>query len=135
MEKQSNTMQCIPSFFVSLDKIATFVKSVLYSLILQVHIHLAGGKRLFSCNVFGVFLFHVFHSKSGVIHCISWKKIAVTSNLQRRSGDLRTRLKINWKVVCPLRILSEYIYSLSVWLKSRSVIMHTLCMNMDPRKH
>jgi hypothetical protein len=28
MEKQSNTMQCIPSFFVSLDKIATFVKSV-----------------------------------------------------------------------------------------------------------
>jgi len=55
MEKQSNTMQCIPSFFVSLDKIATFVKSVLYSLILQVHIHLAGGKGLFSCNVFGFF--------------------------------------------------------------------------------
>jgi hypothetical protein len=29
MEKQSNTMQCIPSFFVSLDKIANFVKSVI----------------------------------------------------------------------------------------------------------
>ena len=25
------------------------------------------------------------------------KQIAVTSNLERRSGDLRTRLKINWK--------------------------------------
>jgi hypothetical protein len=29
------------------------------------------------------------------------KKIAVTSNLERKSGDLRTRLKINWKPVCP----------------------------------
>jgi hypothetical protein len=45
----------------------------------------------------------VFHSKRGVIHCISCKKNAVTSNLQRRSGDLRKRLKINWKPVCPRR--------------------------------
>jgi len=43
------------------------------------------------------------------------KKIAVTSNLQRRSGDLRTRLKINWKpVYAPAGILSENIYSLSI---------------------
>ena len=35
----------------------------------------AGGKGLFSCNVFGVFFsFHVFHSKRGVIHCVSCKK-------------------------------------------------------------
>jgi hypothetical protein len=54
------------------------------------------------------FLFHVFHSKRGVISC---KKIAVTSNLERRSGDLRTRLKINWKPVCPHRELSENTYS------------------------
>ena len=72
MEKQSNTMQCIPSFFVLLDKIATFVKSVQLNTS-GTHTFGASGKGLFSCNEFGGFLFHVFHSKRGVIRCISCK--------------------------------------------------------------
>jgi hypothetical protein len=54
MEKQSNTMQCIPSFFVSPDKIAIFVKSVKLNNS-GTHTFDAGGKGFFSCNVFGVF--------------------------------------------------------------------------------
>jgi hypothetical protein len=53
--------------------------------------------------VFGVFFsFHVFNIVRGALFTVFLaKKIAVTSNLERRSGDLRTRLKINWKPVCP----------------------------------
>ena len=58
----------------------------------------AGGKGLFSCNVFGVFFFHFtcFIVRGALFTVFRAKKIAVTSNLER-SGDLRTRLKINWK--------------------------------------
>jgi hypothetical protein len=39
------------------------------------------------------------------------KKIPVTSNLERRSGELRIRLKIHWKPVCPRRdLVRKYIY-------------------------
>ena len=37
------------------------------------------------------------------------KIIAFTSNLQRRSGDLRTTLKINWKPVCHQDFVRQYI--------------------------
>jgi len=50
-----------------------------------------GGKGLFSCNVFGGFFsFHVFHSIKEGRYSLYFvqKKIAVTSNLERRSGDL-----------------------------------------------
>jgi hypothetical protein len=55
--------------------------------------------------VFGVFFsFHVFNIVRGALFIVFLaKKIAVTSNLERRSGNLRTRLKINWKPVCPRR--------------------------------
>ena len=73
MEKQSNTMQRIPNFFVSLDKIVSFVKSVQLNTS-GTHTFGAGGKGLFSCNVLGVFFpFHVFHSKRGVIQCFVQK--------------------------------------------------------------
>jgi hypothetical protein len=125
MEKQSNTMQCIPSFFVLLDKIATFVKSVYIVKYFRYTYIWRGWQRvIFAQRVWISFYFTYFIVRGALFTVFRAKKIAVTSNL-KRIGDLRTRLKINWKPVCLRRdFVRKYDRYQSLLLCTPLVYMH-----------
>jgi hypothetical protein len=75
--------------------------------------------------VFGFFFnFTYFIVRGALFTVFRSKKIAVTSNLER-IGDLRTRLKINWKPVCPRRdFVRKYDRYQSLLLCTPLVYMH-----------
>jgi hypothetical protein len=80
-------------------------------------------KDYFRATCLEVFYFTCFIVRGALFAVFRAKIIGVTSNLQSRSWDLRTRLKIYWKPVCPRRdFVRKYIYIVCLFDRNQNLL-------------